>query len=1110
MKKLSKVLLLLCLLVLAIVAVTACGGDKVLSFKEDRMPQLVHVLGEELDLSGGVLQLTSGGETEDIPMDTEGIEISGYDKNTLGEQTVTVKYGGCETTVKVTVVPRMTADNLTADYLVGDTLDTTKGAFRITRNDGTSFSVVLSNAKISVEGFNTESAGEKTLTAKYTNGSTVYECDFKINVHAIETVVFTAPTKDTYNSHDGKLDVSGGYFTVSGKGGAVTKDVPLTADMVEGFDINAVNEANTPLEQTLTVSYGGKQESFKVNLVYTDVSLFKKNAQPLLSLTWSEKYEDILADEDYVPQYTEAQGVNAILMMQKYFELSPAERTFITTAETLAVARTAMAYGFEAWADEINQYSGAFAIEYGEVAWKCESREALEAAIEGLSDETTPLYTYSPVLLDMIEAFAEETVYSDITFSAYPVLDSEYYPSMIELFEYMVELDGIADAVGTDWKTDITVYADEIEAVYAAITDSDYYSYEFAQFFYLVSMWRADDDMFDFLYSYYYGVKEDTSAVLNIANIRLPSELEEVFAYIYQAMSIMSYISDDHYFLQFPDTTEFFRSYYMAKQLSEEIVNSENPDDEMIQVLYYALPLNSMLGISAEEGIYTFNDILNYINTAQGGYYSLCGALLGTDGFDALMNKYMEIIIKIEGSETYMDSADYVVDVKAMFALYTELTPSEQFNFLGILSTYYVRGYMPLAFDNVTEGFDQISTVFVDMINSVYTDLFEGEDAKNAYLQLVFASEIYAQRYIYSALNPESDKTWLSDFTERMNAVTAALGTMSDADKAIFNTELGALYTTYLGILEDYSGTDSDEIQLGDFADDFAELHEAVLNLELAYAILSEGVNYYDMFFAAYERVIAISERILKDPLLTDELREYFIYSEIYSTSSLDKMIDPEFTIAPEDEVFWSYDYVISVYRSMYVNALLTLGGGVSLYDYYQLYGFSDFMNKSYDLIWAYMGSEKDATDMFEKDKVLDIMKDFSKMDVNAQMMFILYIEGEYGLYYDAITEFLAEEFSVNVADAGELLIALEMNAIIYNYYSFLAENSADVTDAERAEIEAALEEAAEALTASYAELADAIEALSDTEEAEFNAAFSEIFATYKAVADSLTPTPAP
>jgi hypothetical protein len=122
----------------------------------------------------------------------------------------------------------------------------------------------------------------------------------------------------------------------------------------------------------------------------------------------------------------------------------------------------------------------------------------------------------------------------------------------------------------------------------------------------------------------------------------------------------------------------------------------------MNQVLFYGLPLNSMLGIAADE-IYTFSNMISYLSNTQGGYYPLCGSLLDRPEFDALMEKYLDIIIKSFEDEAYNDSAAYIADVKEMLALYLQLTPSQQFSFLGTLNAFYAMNIPPLAFDNSGE-----------------------------------------------------------------------------------------------------------------------------------------------------------------------------------------------------------------------------------------------------------------------------------------------------------------------------------------------------------------------------------------------------------------------
>ncbi len=59
---------------------------------------------ENLDLTGGIIVITYNDETTDeIAMTNESIEISGFNKNQVGSQTVTLKYFGKETTVDLEV-----------------------------------------------------------------------------------------------------------------------------------------------------------------------------------------------------------------------------------------------------------------------------------------------------------------------------------------------------------------------------------------------------------------------------------------------------------------------------------------------------------------------------------------------------------------------------------------------------------------------------------------------------------------------------------------------------------------------------------------------------------------------------------------------------------------------------------------------------------------------------------------------------------------------------------------------------------------------------------------------------------------------------------------------
>ncbi|MBQ5374198.1 MAG: bacterial Ig-like domain-containing protein, partial [Bacteroidaceae bacterium] len=59
------------------------------------LPRVKYVEGQELELKGGALTVVVGGSPERMPLDNEAISVTGYDKNTIGKQTLTVTYNTC-------------------------------------------------------------------------------------------------------------------------------------------------------------------------------------------------------------------------------------------------------------------------------------------------------------------------------------------------------------------------------------------------------------------------------------------------------------------------------------------------------------------------------------------------------------------------------------------------------------------------------------------------------------------------------------------------------------------------------------------------------------------------------------------------------------------------------------------------------------------------------------------------------------------------------------------------------------------------------------------------------------------------------------------------------
>lgn len=990
MRKISKLVLLLLLVVAAVITMAACDNaqgnqPKVdeISVSAGNMPQQVYPQGQELDLSNGMLTVKIGEEVKDIPMTTEGITATGYDANKLGEQTVTISYGGKTTQITVTVIDRMQVIEFEADYLVGDTFDNTKGRLKITKDEGGTSMVDLSAQGVTVTGFDSSKTGEQTLTVKYND----YTTTFKVTVYAVENMTFHAPKKLNYNSHDAGLDLNGGYFTLTGNNGALTKDVPLTEAMVSGFDLTAVNAENKSITQSLTVTYNGKTETFDIKLTYSTISMFKEMAPAYSEIDWSGAEW---------PEITPAMGEMALTLMEGYLDLSEAEKVHITISEVLPVARAALLYGMDLLNPILVGMEGGFRIEYGELEFTCNSREDVEATIEILENEDGDLYRISPILYSLTETFANEEFCDGVPFGDYGLLPVELYEQLLVIFEHLIETDDLIDEIGLDWKTvGIETYASEVEALYSFIFGGDYVNSGMAYIYAHVFTWRAAesgyDDITEALFYYYYQ-QENMEVLNNLPTIGLPGNLAQIAYHLLEAMDQVDILAQQ---MQ-TDTTLMLYHYYMADKLVGELKASDN---EFEKTLYEILPVNSLLGLVDNSVMFSFDTWLVYVCTMEGGFYQYCGALLGVPGFENMLDKYLDLVDKMWTDETFENTEEYGATLEELFAMYVALDPTQQYYCLNTLNAMYSMSIPPLAFDDSDEQIAPYLCFLVKLFNEYYRENL-GDNA-DLYNELVIAMEIYANRI--------TRENWTEEFTTRMDNIKTRYEAMNPEQQAIFDRYLGEAYNKYIAIRETYVGNEATD--LGEWADEFAELDVALDSLSMAASLLNENYPMYSMYFSAYERVMKQVNNILENA--PEEILKAYKFEDRYG-----------------DDVKMSYEYMMASYRTMYINFLLTMNGG----NYYDMYIASDmpvFMDQVYDVIWAYMLAEEGA--ILDKDAAIAAMATFRELTLDEQILFIM-MEGDYGQYYTALSYIFQMNYGAEIAAIAEKIMVIEQYWIIFNY----------------------------------------------------------------------------
>ena len=232
--------------------------------------------GEELDLSGVTIEVTKGSGTTTI--NVEASMISGFDKNTLGEQTVTVTYGGQTDTFKVTVQDYVTKIEVNPKVVTGtyndelaDLISNNSITYTVTYAKGGAKSPVALTDSM-VTGYNKTETAAQNLTVtytdndtnSYTNGTNIIATLNVTLTNSVTSIAVTVPTKTTYE-HGDNLDLSTGKATVT-YADATTQDIPLTLSMVTETATGSSVNMNPP-----AIEYNSNNQLTKeLKLEYTE------------------------------------------------------------------------------------------------------------------------------------------------------------------------------------------------------------------------------------------------------------------------------------------------------------------------------------------------------------------------------------------------------------------------------------------------------------------------------------------------------------------------------------------------------------------------------------------------------------------------------------------------------------------------------------------------------------------------------------------------------------------------------------------------------------------------------------------------------------------------
>lgn len=1030
MKKTYKIVLLLSLVLAALLAVACVAGVNAIKFENN--PRTVYVLGQDLDFNETVLVAVTGDKTEKVPADE--IKVEGYDKNTLGKQTVTFTYKEVSTTLDITVIPRIAVEGAVKDYFIGDSFDKTKGRLVVADNSGKTTTVPISDSRVTVVDFDSETAGSgKTVTVAYGD----YSGTFTVNIHNAGSVeLSSSPKRSSYSSHETEFDITGAYFTAKSEDGSFEKFVELTKNMIVDFDpsVATAEHRKTPLKQTVKIEYLGHSFDFEISITYSGVSMMKAAAAQLASVS----------DPTTV---TKEQGDTAIEAMEAYFELVSSEKSLISTKEKNAVAKIAAVYGYDSFNESLETFSSTFGLVkqisledddevYGIFNIIAESYETTVSDLKRLYDEEEPFVALGALLRNIESEFGTLEVTDSKTADQYiEVLNTEDgLETVRELLSLMTEMYGYLKDIPADWTVEsLEAFKGEIKNAVICISDSEYQPYSFLpylQFFDKVDGWRDGGDYFRIIYSYYLEYESDNAVNALWEKVPMPEPLNSFYLMLrYGLSSIMDMRVGT-------DTSPFMYYYHQAEKFQNEIING---DDQLLKDIYEKFGFADNVEIIFRVGD---DDRVNGI-----AYIYHVASLLGNKDFETFMNKYLQVIADYTGNGG-LDFADADVqkDVREVLEMYMEFTPTQRYAILCTITCEYRRTEMEelvLGFERTDDGTIAAYNWLGHMVLNSYDNMLSDE-AFDLFCKLFRASEMYGLRY----RNEEKFESFKTTMAEAIEDAKKLKAEDLEPFKFMYD-ELVALYEECLN---------PKKVDVSAYQDKIDALLEMI---DVYYEVLvysngddlteTDRLNAVTLLFAIEERIFTLEEALLADG------NENVLYDYMHTLYTFD--------YEDENNVPRTLDYVMDEIRAGHYVTLvratvsaLDEEGEEETYNAYRVYynsALSEFLNEALDVMYAAFKQDVSGLD---RNAALALMNKLRTLDEDTLFAFVALRGGSY--YYDGLAGCLAADMTAEQQDFVMLLMVTE------EAYNVCLTQSNEVTE--------------QSFIASAESLVDAYEALAD------------------------------
>lgn len=1100
MKKLSKWTLVLLLLVTALFAVTACKSvEEIKIDKNSEQPQTIYVLGTELNRSKGAI--LASGEYEAVPLSDPAVEITGYDKNTLGKQTLTITYMGASTTLNIEVVPRMEPKNF--NYFVGEEFSAGKSQLKINNDDGSSKVIGTDDPDLTIEGFDSSKpATPLTVKASYQTaemkeaGIAPYTGDVDVNIFTVANGdgngELHRPSKNAYESHELAVSASGGYLTLESANKELTRTVQVTPEMISGFDMSVatVDNMDTPVNQTLTIKYAIYTYTYNIQIKFSDVSLIKLRAKELNDRhDWSHG----------APQVNEADGKLAREMTDMFLGLSETRQAYVEQEEFLSLARYTAIYERAIWEKQLQQYHFTVAGNVLVPSFKTldEAKQDLDKLT--LDDGTTidpenELYKHAEDLSNILVAFYNFRFFSGQSIGAY--LDNVCLPTefqkVVLYIPYMENMynalkDFTPERTQTDYRYDyqeLKAHKDVIDNAYNAMyatVEAGLYNPQVPtdrEYFKTVSRWRDEKDTYlRIIYQYYLDTILDEQGTDDSLKDRakecftylqyfaLPGDLEDYFVAFLNANVLWAQIPNAKSPLL--DNTTFYLYYDKAYEIIDKVDKS---DDTLLKDIYINLGLGSyLLGMK-----------VNSINSRSGkleyyGYVHLHDYYYKDETVDGLWKDYLDLVTNTVENPNYGAETQFTNDVENLFKKFMGMTPLRQVSFLISLDVHYLDGNPEHLF-----SFTEIYTYFVKLIADHYGDVLPAK-AFETFQYFLFSVEDYARVQLDDS--GECQKM----YEENMQKTIDLYSTLQGNEKTAFDTYVGDYYNEYVQVFKglEYSdyGEWSDEIEeMKGLIDNANSLFNAIMQIIAQSQGQPTQVNPMALFpalAAAYERADAFAYKIL------EEAPKDVVNKFKYEKTDLG-FRDPE----TEEVVLVTLDFALYNARCGYMMVLQEdldpKGSHTLLMDSYFGWGFDKILVEGYTAILNqfYIETQQSESIDFDAEAIYRALDLYFGLEVEQKANYLLNFDNM-ELFANGVQTFYRDEDMDEMARMAKRVFDVEATYIL-----FLMDPDGQAENSSLTYQESFIQQ--------VKTLRDNYEKLGDSDKAEFNAHFKKAYDFYE------------